>query len=264
MPGTEGALSVFWSPDGRSLAFFADGKLKRIDLPGGAAVPLCDVPAISAFGTWGSDGTILFATFVGDAIFSVSSAGGTPEAIVTPDPSRGERVVWPSFLPDGKRFLYLSQLPNITGQLMLGAARTRPAADRVRGVERPMGRSRLPGVCAGRRARRPAIRSGERADRRCADLDCRAGRPFPLERAGDVHDLPQWTRSRITRTRTSRDWSGWIAPGKEIGTVGAPGNYLNVRLSPDGGTVLFESDEARNRHVGPLDHSISPEASRPV
>ena len=46
VPGTEGATSVFWSPDGRSLAFFADDKLKRIDLPGGAAVPLCDVPAI--------------------------------------------------------------------------------------------------------------------------------------------------------------------------------------------------------------------------
>ena len=44
VPGTEGASSVFWSPDGRSLAFFAGGKLKRIDLPGGPAVPLCDVP----------------------------------------------------------------------------------------------------------------------------------------------------------------------------------------------------------------------------
>ena len=84
-------------------------------------MPLCDVPVnLSAFGTWGSDGTILFASFVGDAIFSVSSAGGTPEAIVTPDPSHEETVVWPSFLPDGKRFLYLSQQSNTTGQLMLG------------------------------------------------------------------------------------------------------------------------------------------------
>ena len=73
VPGTEGASSVFWSPDGRSLAFFAGGKLKRIDLPGGPAVPLCDVPEMSHFGTWGSNGTILFAPFLGTAIFRVPS-----------------------------------------------------------------------------------------------------------------------------------------------------------------------------------------------
>ena len=239
VPGTEGALSVFWSPDGRSLAFFADGKLKRIDLPGGAAVPLCDVPAISAFGTWGSDGTILFATFVGDAIFSVSSAGGTPEAIVTPDPSRGERVVWPSFLPDGKRFLYLSQRPNITGQLMLGERGRAPrpivsAVSNVQWVDPDYLVFAQEGVLvaqrfdlASERVVGAPISIAEPVDRFLS-----SGRAmFTTSRNGTIAYHSYANVARLV----------WVdRTGKEVGTVGAPGDYLNVRLSPDGGTVLFE------------------------
>ena len=76
--GTEGARSVFWAPDGRSLAFFAGNKLKRVDVSGGAVVPVCDAPeGIGLFGTWGADGQILFASVEGAAIFRVSTAGGT-------------------------------------------------------------------------------------------------------------------------------------------------------------------------------------------
>jgi WD40 repeat protein len=81
--GTEGATSVFWSPDGRSLAFFADGKLKRVDLRGGAILTLCDLPEGSGFtGTWGSDGRILFAPVSSDVIHGVQAAGGASSAAV--------------------------------------------------------------------------------------------------------------------------------------------------------------------------------------
>ena len=77
LEGTEGALSSLWSPDGRSLAFFASGKLKRLDLPGGPALPLCDVrPGVGFHGAWGRDGQILFASAEGEAIYRVSTAGG--------------------------------------------------------------------------------------------------------------------------------------------------------------------------------------------
>ena len=240
VPGTEGALSVFWSPDNRSLAFFAGGKLKRLDLPGGAAVTtLCDVPAISAFGTWGSDGTILFATFVGDAIFSVSSAGGTPEAVVTPDPSRGERVVWPSFLPDGKRFLYLSQLPNVTGQLMLGARGSAPrrilsAVSNVQWVDPDYLVFAQEGVLVAQRFDQASERivGAPVSIAEPVDRFLTSGRAmFTTSRSGTIAYHSYANVARLV----------WVdRTGKEVGTVGAPGDYLTVRLSPDGGTVAFD------------------------
>ena len=121
LEGTEGALSSLWSPDGRSLAFFAAGKLKRLDLPGGSALPLCDVrPGVGLHGTWGRDGQILFASAEGEAIYRVSTAGGAPAVAVKADPSQGDtRINWPSFLPDGQRFFYLTRLRDGGGQLML-------------------------------------------------------------------------------------------------------------------------------------------------
>ena len=109
LAGTEGATSVFWSPDGKSLGLFAGGKLKRVDVAGGAPVALCDVPlGIGLTGTWG-DGQILFASVQGDRIRRVPASGGIPVDVLRPDAARGEkRTVWPTFLPDGRHFFYLS------------------------------------------------------------------------------------------------------------------------------------------------------------
>jgi Tol biopolymer transport system component len=239
VPGTEGAISAFWSPDGRSLGFFADGKLKRIDLPGGAPVPLCDVPAIAGAGTWGSDGTILFAAFMGQAIFSVSSDGGRPEAIITPDPSLGEQVVWPSFLPDGKTFLYLSQRPNSTGELMLGERGHPPrrilsALSNVEWVDPDYLVFAQEGVLVAQRFDLASARTIG-APIAIADSVYRflsAGRAmFTTSRNGTIAYHSFGNLARLV----------WIdRTGKEVGTVGAPGDYLTVRLSPDGRTALFE------------------------
>ena len=168
LAGTEGASSVFWSPDSRSVAFFARNKLKRLDLPNGAAVPLCDVPeGIGLTGTWGADGEILYASVEGDAIVSVSTRSRTPSPLITADRSGGEaRVNWPWFLPDGRRFLYLSR--HARRQRSRDARRTRaPVPDDPSGrVERAMGRSGLPRVRARRHPRRAARRPRGRTRRR--------------------------------------------------------------------------------------------------
>jgi serine/threonine protein kinase len=111
--GSEGDVSSpFWSPDGAFLAFFADGKLKKIALSGGPAITICEAPQ-GATGTWGTDGTIIFSEWGSEPAIGflrrVSSSGGEPTVASRLDVSRREHWhQWPIFLPDGRHFLYLS------------------------------------------------------------------------------------------------------------------------------------------------------------
>ena len=108
LAGTEGATFPFWSPDGRNLAFFVDGKLKRLDLDGGAPMTICSAAA-GRGGSWNKDGVILFAPETQTGIFRVSASGGEPTPVTTLDNQRkGESTHrYPSFLPDGNRFLFV-------------------------------------------------------------------------------------------------------------------------------------------------------------
>jgi eukaryotic-like serine/threonine-protein kinase len=108
LAGTEGATYSFWSPDSRSLGFFADGRLKRIEASGGPPTILCDAPE-GRGGTWNRDGVIVFAPNSTGALHRVSASGGASTPITKLDESRVETSQrWPFFLPDGEHFLYLS------------------------------------------------------------------------------------------------------------------------------------------------------------
>jgi Tol biopolymer transport system component len=112
---TGGAYYPFWSPDGREIAFFADGKLKRVVADGGPVQVVCDA-ADARGGSWGSSGTIIFAATRVSPIYAVPADGGNPVAVTQAKPAAEEltRVVshrWPHFLPDGEHFLYV-KAPN--------------------------------------------------------------------------------------------------------------------------------------------------------
>ncbi len=108
MPGTEGAQIPFFSPDGQWVGFFADGKLQKVSVAGGAALTICDFPGRDRpHGvSWGPHDTIVF-TELASGLWQVSAGGGTPEQLTTPDPEKGEGVhAWPHILPDGKNVLF--------------------------------------------------------------------------------------------------------------------------------------------------------------
>jgi eukaryotic-like serine/threonine-protein kinase len=107
LPGTEGAIFPFWSPDSRSLGFFAESKLKTIELDGGSAQVICDVP-LGRGGAWGPGGVILFSPAPSTPLMRVSASGGAPVAVTKVDPALYTSHRWPFFLPDGKHFLYIA------------------------------------------------------------------------------------------------------------------------------------------------------------
>jgi len=115
LAGTEGAYYPFWSPDNRFIGFFAEEKLKKIDVSGGPAVTICAARG-GRGGSWNQDGVILFARGSLDVINKVSAVGGEPTAATKLDSAHHDfNHRWPWFLPDGKHFLYFARTGGIAG-----------------------------------------------------------------------------------------------------------------------------------------------------
>jgi serine/threonine-protein kinase len=106
LPGTESAGSPFFSPDGQSIGFFAQGKLKTVSIAAGTTQTLCDAP-YGVGGSWGSDGSIYFAPTNNSGLLKVSANGGTPAAVTTLDRASGEvSHRWPQVLPGGRAVMF--------------------------------------------------------------------------------------------------------------------------------------------------------------
>ncbi|HZN02655.1 MAG TPA: hypothetical protein VFD06_03605, partial [Candidatus Polarisedimenticolia bacterium] len=107
LPGTDGAMYPFWSPDGRSVAFFTVDKVKRIDVDGGAVYTICDAVSPRG-GAWGPDGTIIFPSTFDKPLSRVPAGGGTPEPLTRLETGKHTTHRWPQFLPDGRHFIFLA------------------------------------------------------------------------------------------------------------------------------------------------------------
>jgi Tol biopolymer transport system component len=243
--GTEGASTPFWSADSRWVAFFARGKLRKVD-PGGAGVQdICEVALAAGSGAWSPADVIVFSPFVLGPLLQVSANGGTPVPVtqVTPD-LPGEAHRFPQFLPDGRRFLYLASWTNQQrGGLYLGSLDGGSPAlisSEIRGRAVLAGSQLLYSTGGTLYAQRfdtdlgrlegdprPVLRNEVVTDWRFSDL--------PLSASGNGVLLFQ---SRLTYN-SQLVW--YDRAGRELQAVGRPGFGAPV-LSPDGRYVAVTHD----------------------
>jgi Tol biopolymer transport system component len=256
LPDSDGASFPFWSPDGKSLGFFADGKLKKFALAGGPVQIICDAAA-GRGGTWNKDGVIVFSPSgqLGGGLYRVSAAGGTAARITTPDAARGENSDrWPVFLPDGKHFLYLAA--NVSGQtdpdaIFVGALDSNERKFLIRATGNPAYVN--PGYLLFCREK---TLYAQQFDPNKLAL---SGEAVPLLR--DVSYLPRILHNAFASsqasvlvaqrgTAASLSKLAWLdRKGNEIGTVGKPGMYANLSLAPGGNIVAFDKTDEANQNA---------------
>ncbi len=131
LSGTDGASGPFWSPDSQWIGFFAEGKLMRVGVAAGAPQTICAVPGARAttpwlVGTWAIENTILFTGMdasSGSLLRVKTSPGAEPVVVLGPGPEGrlGALPLWPSFLPDGRTFLYYSLKIGLPNEIRIGS-----------------------------------------------------------------------------------------------------------------------------------------------
>jgi Tol biopolymer transport system component/predicted Ser/Thr protein kinase len=266
LPGTEMAgvaSSLFWSPDSRFIGFFAQGKLKKVDVTGGAPQELCDAAA-GGGGTWNRDGVIVFAPTPTSGLFRVSAAGGTPVPLTTLDASRQERShLHPWFLPDGRHFLYVSvglsfgALPNQLNSTATTASPTRAyvgSIDSTDRVELFESDSKVLYAADHLLFMRKDTLLAQPFD--TAGL-MTTGEPFPVAQNVSVNSAnaqASFSASatgmliyRPTDTGEPSQLAWFDRAGRQLATVGDRIDQLNVELSPDEKRVAVSVfDPARN------------------
>ena len=246
LEGTREARYPFWSPDGREIAFFSEGKLRRISAGGGAVRTVCDVGG-GLGGTWSPDGTILFPPDFGAAIVAVAASGGVPRKVTALDESRGDAAhLFPAFLPDGRHFVFVARNrdPEKT-QILLASLDSKEV--------RPLFHSDSAAVYSEPGylvfARDGALLAWK-FDASALRL---AAEPLPL--FDNVRYGTEDNRIPLAATRDKLGYLSWSQrrklvwvdrKGTELATLGPVGGYEDVRISPDGRRVAVSQRDRAN------------------
>jgi Tol biopolymer transport system component len=251
LPGTEGGRNPFWAPDSRSIGFFTDTALKRLDLGGGA--PQTVAPASSgAGGTWTADGFIVFAPSPSSPLMRVSAGGGSAVAVTTFGPQQmGHR--WPYAMPDG-RFLFYAGGPSETAGIYLGAldgsTPTRLTPSESAGVYHPDGWLLW-------------VRAGALVAQRL-DVAQPALTGEPVTVADEVAvDTSERSAVSVAATglvayrtggASQRQLAWFDQSGKTLGTIGDPDpTWGRPRVAPDGQRVVVARTTQGNQDLWLLD-----------
>jgi Tol biopolymer transport system component len=248
LEGTEHAAYPFWSPDSRTIGFFADGELKKIEVSGGRPLTLCDAENGKG-GTWNREGTIVFAPAATSALYRVPATGGEPMAVTALDTLRQERSHrHPRFLPDGRKFLYLARNadPQTKNSIMIGS------------VDGDEGRLLMPGEF------NVAFASGHLFFLREEILMAQPFDPRRLRFAGEAFSVADGVRTiagaslgvfSVSEENVLAYLPGgdervselvWVNQnGEPVGRLGDRAQYQGPHISPDGMRVVVEIIDPR-------------------
>ena len=238
--GTEDAIYPFWSPDSRSLGFFAQGKLKTVEIGGGPPRTLSEAPLDSRGGTWSRDGTILFAPAATSGIFRIPATGGTATPLTTFDTSRAENSHrFPSFLPDGRHFLYTtrSERQEYWGVSIasLDSPAGKPLVDRTEWSAQIAPPGYILFLRAGTLMAQPFDLNRLALTGEARAIAAGVGSTSTAYAAFSVSQTGVLAHAKHIGLRGELRW--FDRSGTDGGPAGEPAEYIDFELSPDDGTV---------------------------
>ena len=257
MPDTESASAPFWSPDGRWLGFFAQGKVRKVSLSGGPALTICAIQNLLG-ATWNRDNMIVLAPVNRTVLHKVSAAGGTPEPITTLNADRKENSHRsPRFLPDGRHFLFTARSDVIENNLIyvgsLDSKDVKPLVAAQSNASYAAGYllfAREGTLMAQRFDAATLTLSGEAmaVASRIGHNTASSQAAFGVSSDGAVLAYQAGVRALANLT-----WFG--RAGQKIGTIGPESNFADVRLSPDGklAAVVVPDLDSGNRDIWLMD-----------
>ena len=245
---TQGAIAPFWSPDSRSVAFFADGRLKIAPAGGGTPRTVTAAVGIRVSGTWNRDDVILFSTETGQPLRRVSAKGGEATVAVPVTPTARKGAFRPDFLPDGRHFVFarVGEGPGSAGTIEVGSLDSVSTAPLRAGTEAEYADGYLLFVDG-------TTLEAQTFDAARLRL---SGEPTPLVDLGSHQgssgtNVSSGGASLIafrTAPFTARELAWYDRSGRRTGTLGRPGTWSNPVLSPDGRSLAVsgarERDEA--------------------
>lgn len=258
VPGSEGAMRPFWSPDSHWVAFFTPSKLKKHEVANGATVDLCDVPRVTLSGAWGARNVILWSDGkLTDPINRMPDVGGSPEQV--PGTNGGYD---PEFLPDGRRFVYKEYYRSSNLWLASLEPAEKPHLISETGWRPILSAGHLLSVVDGVVTARPFDTA----------RGAFTGPPFPLNASLAVRahmglpisDFSANAAGMLVyppRTNSLTELRWRDRDGNLLGTLGTVGEYYTPRISPDGELVAFSRSDSNGSDIW-LAHPIAKTETR--
>jgi len=246
LAGTEGAHLPFWSGDGKSIGFFADGKLKRVDAGGGPVRPLADVDATFPLGgTWSREGIILFAPNFGRPIVRISASGGASTPVTKLKEGETDVHNSPFFLPDGRHFLYSASTGPVTHVAYFASL---DGGEPVRLVE-----TNSPAQYAEPGYLLYVVGKALMAHPFDAQHGTLVGEPVSVAVSTDLGGVvfsASTTRTLMYRPTSTTTELVWVdRQGHRTGVAAPVADYESIALSPDGKRIAFDRYDSTNQDV---------------